>query len=42
MTITIDQVITQIPHGAGRTVSVKPLSGGLTNQSGKERNPKRR
>jgi len=31
MTITIEQVVAQVPHWAGRTVFVEPLSGGLTN-----------
>ena len=31
MTITIEQVVAQVPQWAGRSVSVEPLSGGLTN-----------
>jgi thiamine kinase-like enzyme len=31
MTITIEQIVAQIPQWAGRSVSVEPLSGGLTN-----------
>jgi thiamine kinase-like enzyme len=31
MTITIEQIVAEIPQWAGRSVSVEPLSGGLTN-----------
>lgn len=33
MTITIEQVVAQIPPWAGRSVAVEPLSGGLTNSN---------
>lgn len=31
MTITIEEVVDQIPDWLGRSISIKPLSGGLTN-----------